>query len=268
MVQWRLMLEAEIVKTLAEMLPDLDLLLEMEPEELAALLLFVIREATTRNSMSMASLTNILSSIATSDVSGNSAIPMEKRDRVFQAITEAWMWLEAQGLLIPAPDTNGQNGWRKLSRRAVKIENSTDFSRYSASRYLRRELLHPRMASLVWAAFLRGEYDVAVFQSMKAVEVAVREAAGLAESELGLSLMRKAFNPEHGKLADRTAQGSEKDALSNLFAGAIGCYKNTHSHRYVAVTDPASAAEVVMMANQLLRIVDERRSALSENQEE
>ncbi|MGX9143482.1 TIGR02391 family protein [Mesorhizobium sp. 128a] len=255
------------MKTLAEMVPDVDLLLEMEPEELGASLLFVIREAITRNSMGMATLTNVLSSIATSDSSGSSAIPVKKRDHVFQAITEAWMWLEAQGLLIPAPGTNGQNGWKRLSRRAEKIENATDFSGYSASRYLRKELLHPRMANWVWAAFLRGEYDVAVFQSMKAVEVAVREAARLPETELGLSLMRKAFNAEHGPLADPAAQGSERDALSNLFAGAIGCYKNPHSHRYIAVTDPASAAEVVMLANQLLRIVDERRSALSEDQE-
>ena len=43
---------------------------------------------------------------------------------------------------------------------------------------------------------MRGEFDVAVFQAMKAVEVATREAAGLKTNDLlGVKLMRKAFDP-------------------------------------------------------------------------
>jgi hypothetical protein len=38
---------------------------------------------------------------------------------------------------------------------------------------LPKEALHPQLADEVWMAFMRGEFDVAVFQSMKAVEVAV-----------------------------------------------------------------------------------------------
>jgi hypothetical protein len=41
---------------------------------------------------------------------------------------------------------------------------------------------------------MRGEYDVAVFQAMKAVEVYVREAGGFAASDLGTDLMRRAFH--------------------------------------------------------------------------
>jgi hypothetical protein len=33
-------------------------------------------------------------------------------------LVEAWAWLEAQGLLVPAGDTNDRNGGRVLSRRA------------------------------------------------------------------------------------------------------------------------------------------------------
>jgi hypothetical protein len=41
---------------------------------------------------------------------------------------------------------------------------------------LPKQALHHRIAGTVWMAFMRGEFDVAVFQAMKAVEVAVLPA--------------------------------------------------------------------------------------------
>jgi uncharacterized protein (TIGR02391 family) len=159
---------------------------------------------------------------------------------------------------IPTPDTNGASGWRLLSRRARKIETEAEFADYKIARLLPKEILHPRMADRVWGAFVRGEYDGAVFQAMKAVEVAVREASGLGNDLFGVKLMGPAFHPDTGVLTDPKAEGGERVGRMELFAGAIGSYKNPQSHRNVNLDDPLEALEIIYFANHLLRIVDAR----------
>lgn len=225
----------------------------MEPEELAAAVLLVLPAVSQNGMVALPNVTSALMGNA-----GQEGIPMSQRAGVEQALIEAWAWLEAQGLLVPAPGMNGSNGWRKLSRRAAKITDKRTFEQFSATRYLRKEHLHRAIADSVWAAFLRGEYDVAVFQSMKAVEVAVRTTAKLPNSDVGVHLVRKAFHPDNGPLTDKEAQTGEREAMMNLFAGALGLYKNPQSHRDVGLTSPVEAMEVVLLANHLLRVVDSR----------
>jgi uncharacterized protein (TIGR02391 family) len=126
---------------------------------------------------------------------------------------------------------------------------------------LPREALHARIADKVWMAFMRGEFDVAAFQAMKAVEVFVRDASSFGNNLVGVALMRESFAPDKGPLSDTTAERGEQVARMELFAGAIGSYKNPHSHRDVDLNDPAEAVEIILLANHLLRIIEARARA-------
>jgi uncharacterized protein (TIGR02391 family) len=172
------------------------------------------------------------------------------------AIAESWNWLEVQGLLVAAPGQ--QAGWRIFSRKAERLDSTEDLKKFAASRNIPKNKLHPRSADKVFSAFMRAEFDTAVFHAMRAVEVYVREACGYPDGEIGTKLVRRAFHEEDGPLTDKTVEVSERQGRSALFAGAIGSYKNPHSHRDIDIDNADEALEIVMFANHLLRIVDRR----------
>ena len=120
---------------------------------------------------------------------------------------------------------------------------------------LPKRLLHHVVSQKVLPIFMQGAYGPAVFEAFKQVEVAVREAGGYRKNDYGTDLMRKAFNVEEGNLTDQNQPKSERQARSDMFAGAIGSYKNPGSHRDVEIT-AEEAAELIIFASHLLRIVD------------
>ncbi len=228
------------------MLPTVDSVLQLEPEELASYLL----EHLLSNSNDL-HLNNFLSV----NVGSPSMVHYGKDVRVEEAMREAWSWLEREGLLV------AKSHGHFISRRGKRIRGRQDFDAYRRSSALPKASLHPVIAERVWSTFVRGEYDTAVFQAFKEVEVAVRTKAGLPADEIGRKLMENAFKVNVGPLADTTLPEAEQLAMVNLFCGAIGVIKNPSSHRHVSYNNPSIAAEMISFASFLMRVVDSRLSA-------
>ena len=93
----------------------------------------------------------------------------------------------------------------------------------------------------------------------------VRRAAGFGNSKIGMPLMRDAFDVADGPLTDSSRPPGERQAMSDTFAGAMGLMKNPASHRDTELEDPQEAAEAILRANYLLRIVD-RQTISGDNQ--
>ena len=244
---------------LFEILPDADHLLSLEPEELAGPLLVSLEDnqwIAPNEVISHASMKYA--------VQGDLAqkYPPGCHDDVLFALMEAWQWLEREGFVTPMPtslvsiSTTAEYGTQYfISKRGNKIQTSEDLDAYRKANLLPKRQLHPIIAQKVWSVFLQGDYDAAVLLAFKQVEVAVRKAGNYTAAEIGVPLMRKAFHVDDGNLTDPNQQPAEKQARSDLFAGAIGSYKNPGSHREVDVT-AEEAVEMIILASHLLQIVD------------
>jgi uncharacterized protein (TIGR02391 family) len=183
----------------------------------------------------------------------------QAREQTRQSLAEAWSLLETLGFI--APDTNqGSYGWFFVTRRGREAAQSREaFERGRKAAQFPATMLHPILRGATYDALVRGNFQQAVAEAFRVVEVRVRDASGL--EGVGAALMRAAFHEDTGPLKSDAADRGERQSLPHLFAGAFGWVRNPASHRDVPMDDAAHAIEQLMLASLLLRVADERIAA-------
>lgn len=245
--------------TLFDFFPDPQVLLNLEPEELAGFVIEFLHSLSPNDRSQQLMRNNFAGALffyGNQNPPEYKVLQPQEREKITEVVMEAWFWLEREGFLAPKPGPNSETFF--ITRRGQRVKNAVDLQAVQKGDLLPKRLLHPVIAEKTWSLFVRGEYDTAVFQAFKEVEVTVRDAGKYQATDIGVELMRKAFSGD-GPLTDQSRPKAERDALAHLFAGAIGSYKNPSSHRRVAL-QPEETVEVLMLASHLLRIVDSKAS--------
>ena len=169
-------------------------------------------------------------------------------------IEEGWAYLKTNGLIVQNMEKGGL--WVFISRKGKEFKDEESWDIMEAERYLPRDIMIDSFKREVWPLFIRKQYDVAIFQAFKLLEVSVRDKSGLSNDDIGVVLMRKAFKKDSGLLSNPEEESSEQEALAHLYSGAIGRYKNPQSHRIVGEDNPVNAAEKIVLANHLVRLLN------------
>jgi len=180
--------------------------------------------------------------------------------QALKALAEAWGWLYAKGLVATSPDQSASDAMF-VTRRGHQVARD-GLEPVRAAERLDVDL-HPDLERKVRRQFLMGEYELAAFAAVRQVEIRVRRLAGGSDSELGVKLMRRAFG-DGGPLRSPALDPGEQDARRELFTGAVGVFKNPTSHREVEYSNPTEAAEVILFADLLMRMLDRVEAEMRE----
>jgi uncharacterized protein (TIGR02391 family) len=188
------------------------------------------------------------------DTRNGVAVSGSYRHYISQILADAVGWLISRGLVGPGSASSRSGGeWRVTTAGYDALTNGSVLIVENRQRL--HTDLHHALEGSPRRNFETGDYNVAVFAAMHAVENAVRTAGGLTDSVHGDALMKEAFK-ENGPLAPRDVNRGEQVALMSLFAGAYGAFRNPAAHRPVEYKSATEAADILHLADLLLRIAD------------
>lgn len=239
--------------------PPLATLLDMDPEAVAPFLLIYLNDyINNQRGNKEFHMNHVLGKEQAAVREYSGGYPND--DKVMIVLTEAWGILMSQNFLSPAPSSGMNHGFVSITRKGQQVKTEEDFKKFAHLKLLSRDVLDPELSKKAWTSFVDGDFEMAIFAAFKEVEVRMRNTAGLDNTHLGTRLAREVFDPQKGQLTDITnPDNGEKQAYSDLFAGAIGVFKNPTSHRPVNYDDPVTAVSLILFANTLLKVIDERK---------
>ena len=238
---------------ISDTFPSVEIVLQLEPEELAVPLLECLCQSEEKGADGNLNRYNFTLPNELREYAGQ-----EDYVDVAKVVIEAWVWLEREGLIAPKPGQTGD--WVFITRRGRKFRELGDVGKFKAANLLPHETLDSTLASKVRPVFLRGDYDTAVLLAFREVEIRVRKSGGYSAEDIGTKLMRKAFHIKTGNLTDTKQVKSEKEGIAHLFTGAIAAFKNPGSHRDINIEDPVEVVELIAMADLLIKIAERRKA--------
>jgi uncharacterized protein (TIGR02391 family) len=115
--------------------------------------------------------------------------------------------------------------------------------------------LHPDIHAKCWSLYTQEDYDNAIFNATKAIEVAVRRKSKLPDEVVGADLIVRAFKPDNPILTYSVVK-AEQEGMMALLRGIIQVYKNPHSHRHVGIQNTSECLGILLMCSNLLFTID------------
>lgn len=174
-----------------------------------------------------------------------------------QLLMEGWNWLECNGLIAA---WHGNPAYVNVTRKGAAFLATLDTASLKRHTLLQAGIFHAELDGPIRSAFLRGEFRNAIEQAYSHLESRLRSCASN-PSLTAVPLARDLFNPSSGALADAALQRGEAQALSDLFAGAMGWFRNLAAHRKIAASE-VDAIEALALASYLLRYLDDRQGEI------
>ena len=132
---------------LQKAIPNVEVLLTMEPEDLAPIIFRLARDHVQNGMAHENSITTII--VETGLPATEEFCYRQRQKEVERALSEAWQWLRINMLVVPASGMNGGNGWMVFSQRGEAIASDQDFKRFREAAALPKALLHPSIADTV-----------------------------------------------------------------------------------------------------------------------
>lgn len=174
---------------------------------------------------------------------------------------------------IAAPATNGW--YFTISRDVLRFQGVTTIEQYLTKRALPDDVsvspvgeqknpaverveelqLHPAIRSYCWDLYTVGNYDNAVLNATKLLEIQVRDRAHLPLTMVGVDVMNQAFRGRNPPLHYGQVD-AEQEGLAELLRGMIRIFKNPQSHRIVGMQNKTECLSVLLLCSTLLYIVD------------
>lgn len=189
-------------------------------------------------------------------------------------VAVALAWLEREGLVVQWPPNDPQytqSGFADVFTVTPLGQRMRTEPLAAETIAARRRLgvdLHPALAARLREDIAVGAFETAALKALRAVEAKVRTLAGEPRSKkgdrlVGVALMQHAFSSPDGPLTDPNSEPGEQVGTMSLFAGAFGAVRNLVAHTEVEWADPVEAAEYVLLADLLMRIVARAEARLS-----